>query len=221
MAMVPSAVTDWVADSGASNHTTSDASNLTYIRPPHINDASSIIVGTQPFPVRSVGDTTLLGPFYLNNVLVTPNIIENLLSIRRFTTDNWCSMEFDHFGLSVKDLSTSNVIIRCDSLKPLYTMHLPSCSTPSSSVAAPTTLIALASTWHHRLGHPGIETMSKVCNASSVICSRCTHDLCLTCQLGHHTHIPFVSFASRVDNNFDLIHCNLWTSPIVSIFGYH
>jgi hypothetical protein len=50
------------------------------------------------------------GPFYRNNVLVTPDIFQNLLSIRLFTADNWCSMEFDSFGLSVKDLSTKNVI---------------------------------------------------------------------------------------------------------------
>jgi hypothetical protein len=45
MTMVPPAVIDWVGDSSASNHTTSDAGNLTYIHPPHINDRSSIIVG--------------------------------------------------------------------------------------------------------------------------------------------------------------------------------
>jgi hypothetical protein len=73
---------------------------------------------------------TLLGLFYLNNVLVTPDIIQNLLSVHRFTTDNWYSMEFDPFGLSVKDLSTRNVITRCDSSGPLYTMRLPSHSTP-------------------------------------------------------------------------------------------
>jgi hypothetical protein len=86
------------------------------------------------------------GPFYRNNVLVIPDIFQNLLSIRLFTADNWCSMEFDSFGLSVKDLSTKNVITRCDSSGPLYTMRLPSCSTPSSSVAAPTALVASVST---------------------------------------------------------------------------
>jgi hypothetical protein len=76
MSMVPPAVIDWVADSSASNHTTSDVSNLTYIRPPHTNAPSSIIVGNgSSLPVTSVGDTTLLSPFYLNNVLVTPDII--------------------------------------------------------------------------------------------------------------------------------------------------
>jgi hypothetical protein len=118
--MVPPVVTNWVADSGASNHTTSDASNLTSVRPSYINDPSSIIVGNgSSLPVTLIGDTALPGPFYLNNVLVTPNIIQNLLSVRCFTTDNWCCMEFDSFGLSVKDLSTRNVITMCDSSGPL------------------------------------------------------------------------------------------------------
>jgi hypothetical protein len=128
-------------------------------------------------------------------------------------------MEFDPFGLSMKDLSTRNVITRCDSSGPLYTMRLPSRSTPSSSVAAPTVLLASASTWHHYLGHPGIDTMSKLSNAFSIIRFRRTHDLCHAYQLGHHTRMPFVSSASHADNNFDLIHCDLWTSPIVSILG--
>jgi hypothetical protein len=85
MTMVLPAFTDWVVNSGASNHTTSDAGNLTYVRPPHINDPSSIIVGNRSsLPVNSVGDTTLPSPFYLNNVLVTPDIIQNLLFVHLF-----------------------------------------------------------------------------------------------------------------------------------------
>jgi hypothetical protein len=182
MTMVPPAVTDWVADSDASNHTTSDADNLTYVCPPHINDPSSVIVGNiSSLPVTSVGDTALPDPFYLNNVLLTPDIIQNLLSVHRFTTDNWCSMEFSHFGLSVEDLSSRNMITRCDSSGSLYTMRLPSCSTLSSSIVSPTTLVASASTWHRRLGRLGVDTMSKLSNASSIICSRRTHDLCHAC----------------------------------------
>jgi hypothetical protein len=210
MAIVPPVVIDWVADSDACNHTISDVGNLTSVCPSHINDPSFIIVGNRSsLPVTSVGDMTLLGPFYLNNVLVTPDIIQNLLSVRRFTTDNCCSIEFDPFGLYVKDLSTSNVITRCDSSRPLYTMRLSSRSTPLSYVAAPTALIASASTWHCRLGHPGVDTLSKLPNASSVIFSRRTHDLCHACQLGRYIRIPFVSSTSCADNNFDLIHCDL------------
>jgi hypothetical protein len=51
-------------------------------------------------------------------------------------------MEFDPFGLSVKELSIRNMIARCDSLGLLYTMRLSSRLIPSSSVAAPTALVA-------------------------------------------------------------------------------
>jgi hypothetical protein len=46
-------------------------------------------------------------------------------------------MEFDPYGLSVKDLSSENVIDRCNSLGPLYMMRLPSHFAPSPC-AAPT-----------------------------------------------------------------------------------
>jgi hypothetical protein len=87
MALTPPTVTDLVVDSSAYNHTTSDASNLTSVHPPTFTDPSSIIVDNgSALPVTLVGDLTLPGPFYLNNVLVTPDIIQNLLSIHRFTT---------------------------------------------------------------------------------------------------------------------------------------
>jgi hypothetical protein len=77
-------VTDWVTDSGASNHTTSDAGNLTSVRPPTSNDPSSIIAGNgSALPVTSVEDSALPDPFYLNNVFVIPDIIQNLLFVRR------------------------------------------------------------------------------------------------------------------------------------------
>jgi hypothetical protein len=81
-----------------SNYTTSDVDNLTSVRPPTSTDTSSIIVGNEStLLVISVRDSALPNLFYLNNVPVTPNIIQNLLSIHCFTTDNWCSMEFDQF----------------------------------------------------------------------------------------------------------------------------
>jgi hypothetical protein len=81
--------------------------NLTSVCPPTFIDHSSIVVGNESaLPVTSVGDSVLPGLFYLNNVLVTTDIIQNLLFVHRFTIDNWCYMEFHSFGLSVKDLST-------------------------------------------------------------------------------------------------------------------
>jgi hypothetical protein len=128
-------------------------------------------------------------------------------------------MEFDPFSLVVKDLSTRNVLTRCNSSGPLYTMCLPSHSSHSPCAAPTAALVASASTWHRRLGHPGVDALSKLSSDSSVICSMRSHDFCQDCQLGHHTRMSFVSSTSRADNNFDLIHCDLWTSPVVSVSG--
>jgi hypothetical protein len=116
----------WVTNFGASNHTTPDPAIISLFRPPNPAISSSIIIGNgSVLPVISVGDTVLPRPFYFNNVVFTPDIIKNLLSVHQFTTDNWCSMEFDHFSLSVKDLTTGNVITRCNISGPLYTIRLP------------------------------------------------------------------------------------------------
>jgi hypothetical protein len=152
MALTPLVVTDWVTDSGASNHTISDASNLTFVHPPTFINPSSIIVGNgSALPVTSVGDSTLPDPFYLNNVLVTLDIIQNLLSVRHFTTENRCSMDFDPFGLCMKDLSMRNVITRWNSSGALYTLRLPSHLAPSLPMSAPSVVIASTSIWHR---HP-------------------------------------------------------------------
>jgi hypothetical protein len=113
-----------------------------------------------------------------------------------------------------------NVITRCNSSGPLYTMRRPTHLAPSSPTSAPSALVASTCTWHRHLSHLGVDIMSKLFHDSSVVCSRRTHDLCHACQLGHPICLPFVSSNSRGDNNFDFIHCDIWTSPIISVYGY-
>jgi hypothetical protein len=143
---------DWVADSGTSHHTTHSVGNISNPHPLNSASPSSIVVGNgSTLLVTSVSDSVILRPFYLNNILLAADIVQNLLSVRRFTTDNLCSMEFDPFDLSVKDLTTRNVIARSNSTDPLYMLRLPS-STASSltspcampTIAAPRILAAVA-----------------------------------------------------------------------------
>jgi hypothetical protein len=212
------AITDWIADSSASNHTTSDSGNVSLSHPPNSNMPSSIVVGNYSIlSVASVGDTILPGPFYLNNILVAPNIIQNLLSIHKFTTNNSCSMKFDLFGLSVKDLAMRNVIVSSNSFGPVYTLRLLTrISTPQALTA-----LAFASTWHHRLRHPGRDIISKLSSTTAIQCNKSHSDtLCYACQLGHDTRLPFHSLSSHTDRPFELIHCDFWTTPVLSIFGY-
>jgi hypothetical protein len=62
--------------------------------------------------------------------------------------------------------------------------------------------------------------MIKLTSSLDHSCSRGYFDgLCHACQLGQHTHLPFtISF--KVEKAFDLVHCDLWTSPILSLSSY-
>jgi hypothetical protein len=193
-----------VADSSATHHTTPSVGNISTPRPLNSSNPSSIIVGNgSSLPVTSVADSVLPGPFYLNNILIAPDMVQSLLSVRHFTTGNWCSMEFDPFGLSVKDLSTRNVIVRSNSTGPLYTLRLLGSTTPS--VGAMAALPAVApTTWNHRLGHPGPDALSSLSRSSFIHCTSNKHEFCHACQLGKHTRLPFHSSSHRVEHPFDL-----------------
>jgi hypothetical protein len=75
--------------------------------------------------------------------------------------------------------------------------------------------------WHCRLGHPRHEALSKLTSTSAISCHKITSDsIYYACQVGCHTRLPFANSTSRALKNFDLIHCDLWTSPISSVSGY-
>jgi IS30 family transposase len=222
----PTSVQDWVADSGVTHRTTPSVGNISTLRPLASSNPLSIVVDNDSsLPITSVGDSVLPGPFYLNNILFAPDMIQNLLSVGHFTIDNWCSMEFDLFGLSVKDLITKNVIVRSNSTSPLYMMCLPGSLTLSSSAVAalaavPHALTVVApTTWHRRLGHPGSDALSSLSRSSFIQCTSNKYDFCHACQLGKHTRFPFCSSSHRAEHAFDLMHLDLWTSPVVSVSG--
>jgi hypothetical protein len=197
-------------------HTTPSVGNISTLRRLALSNPSSIVVGNgSSFLITPVGDSVLPGPFYLNNIFLVPDMVQSLLSVHRFTTDNWCSMEFDLFGLSVKDLTTKNVIIRLNNTGPLYTMRLPGSLTSSySAVAAlaavPHALTAVApTTWHHRLGHPGPDALSSLSKSSFIQCISKKHDFYHACRLGKHTRLPFCSLSHRAEHTIDLMHLDL------------
>ncbi|GJV20114.1 ribonuclease H-like domain-containing protein [Tanacetum coccineum] len=81
---------------------------------------AAVIVGNGSFiPVTHSGHVQIPNPYrplHLRNVLVTPNIIKNLVSVRKFTTDNKCSIDFDPYGFTIRDYHTRQTLLRCEAL---------------------------------------------------------------------------------------------------------
>ncbi|GJX43593.1 ribonuclease H-like domain-containing protein [Tanacetum coccineum] len=200
----------WNMDTGASSHLNSNASNLSTIfsrclfPSVHVGDGNSI-------PVTNTGHSIIPSihrSLHLHNVLVAPYIIKNLISVHQFTRDNNCTIEFDAFGFFVKDFLTHHILLRCDSSGDLYPVTKPS--------TIPTAFVSTSSsTWHQRLGHRGDEVLRSLVSLQFISCNKekPTH-ICHACQLGKHVKLPFYSSDSIVEHCFDIIHSDLWTSPI-------
>jgi len=90
-----------------------------------------MVVNGTCIPVSSVGTASSHDSFHIPEVVVASGMVHNLLSIRRFTTDNSCSVEFDPSSITVRDLASRRPLLRCNSTGPLYTLRFPvSATTP-------------------------------------------------------------------------------------------
>ncbi|GAU43462.1 hypothetical protein TSUD_141000 [Trifolium subterraneum] len=155
----------WYMDTGATSHMTSTHGNLSSYF--NLSKNNSIIVGNgHSVPIQGFGNANLPPPhppLALSNVLHAPKLIKNLIFVRKFTTDNHISVEFDPFGFSVKDFQTGMVLMRCESQGQLYPITN---STKNKSVL-PSKFAALStSVWHDRLGHPGayiLDSLQQIC----------------------------------------------------------
>jgi transposase InsO family protein len=104
-------------------------------------------------------------------------------------------------------------MLRCNSTGDLYTL-------PQSNTSPSTLLAASSSLWHQRLGHPAPAALDCLNKNNSISCTKVANCICHACQLGKHTRLPFSSSTTQTAAPFELLHCDVWTSPINSISGF-
>jgi hypothetical protein len=158
---------------------------LTSVSPSPPSSRTVIVGNGSSLPITATGHARFpispsSRPLYLRNVLVAPNIVKNLVPVRKFTTDNCVSVEFDPFGFSVKDLPTKTEILRSNSSGALYPV-LPTITNHPQAL-----LVADHVLWHRRLGHHGCLVMESLVRSSVIPREKNKHtsSLCHACQLG-------------------------------------
>lgn len=109
----------WIVDSGASHHVTSQLSNLSLHQPYegpddiHIGDGSVL-------PITHTGSISLSPSFHLSNVLCVPAIHQNLISVSKFCRSNHTSIEFFPTHFVAKDLRTGSPVLLGKNRHDLY-----------------------------------------------------------------------------------------------------
>ncbi|XP_071681837.1 uncharacterized protein [Lolium perenne] len=209
---------DWFMDTGASTHMAAHPGNLSFSTP--ASSSSRIIVGNgHALSITHTGSVSFPStstPLSLHNVLVSPDLIKNLVSVKSFCRENPVTVEFDAFGFSVKDGRTRMLLHRCDSPGDLYPV-----GTASTTTGRPLVLSAGVDLWHARLGHPSSATLRQIMQGFSFTCNKTDAHSCEACRLGKHVRLPFSSSSTVASFPFQLIHSDVWTSPVLSNSGYN
>lgn len=208
----------WYMDTEAIAHLAANTGTLTSTFNYGIEKSVIVDNGSQ-IPITLSGSVffpTKIRPLSLTNVLVTHSIIKNLIYVRRFIRDNSCSIEFDPFDFSVVDLQTRRTILHSDSTGDLYPVF-PFTNNASQQQSA---LITISPhVWHRRLAHPSNDILNSLISASAFPYNKSTPLLCTACELGKIIKLPFFATNKSVDAPFDLIHSDVWSSPVLSLSG--
>lgn len=150
---------DWYMDSGATNHVTSDFTNLS-IRDKYPNLDQILMGNGKSLPVLDSNTSSLYSStrsLHLQHILWTPHNSKNLIYISQFSRDNSCFLEFHPHFFVVKDLKMHQEMLQGQLKDGLYFLQSGQPNWPQ--VLLSTTKSSIL--WHHRLGHPSFSIVSR------------------------------------------------------------
>ncbi|CAL8085814.1 unnamed protein product [Prunus armeniaca] len=209
---------DAVWDTGATHHMTRSATPLQNSYPytgshnVYMGNGDSMNIthtGTLPLTLGS-------SHFRLPHVYRLPSLQKNLLSVAQFSKDHRVCFLFAPNYYKIFDLLTGALLFQGPCEDGLY--PVPPASVPSSN--PPVALAVLHSTtWHRRLGHSSASVLSRL---QSTLGSKfsSSHFFCKDCVLCKSTQLPFINKSAYVSSPFQIIHSDVWMSPVPSISGF-
>ncbi|GAB2294442.1 hypothetical protein Dimus_038297 [Dionaea muscipula] len=166
----------WMADSGATNHMTSDMQLLQNVTAYPGNDKVQIGNG-EHLLISHMGDSCI-GDLAMPKVLLIPSLAANLLSPYQLCKQNNCRMIFDEFSCVIQDKKQGKVLFQGPCKKGLYPIP---CTIPDFQFSKPN----LASSLQHHFASSGNHAVSICPDAAS----------CLSGQNGDHavhTHVAMI-----------------------------
>jgi hypothetical protein len=177
--------TNWYADSGASDHITSELEKMN-VRDKYGGQDQVHTASRAGMTIGNIGHSVLHTPnknLHLRNILHVPSANKSLLSVHRLASDNNAFFEFHPTFFLIKDRATKQILHqgRCErGLYPLASHPLgPSSSKQAYGVNKPS-----SSRWHSCLGHPAYPIVQRVLRDNNLPCiSASSHEsVCDSCQ---------------------------------------
>ena len=145
-----------------------------------------------------------------------------MLSIQQFCKDNNCFFKLTDTYFLVKDNLIREILLQGPSEDGLYPVHLKNFS--KNKLQRLTAFIGVQtspSIWHKRLGHPHSKVLKKIINSNHlpVTHSKADSTVFIDCQLAKSRQLPFLKSQTVTHSPLELVHSDIWTSPVFSISG--
>lgn len=148
----------------------------------------------------------------LKNAFYVPSLNKNLLSVARFTQDNFVCFLFYPTGYKIFDLHSGHLLFQGPCKDGLYPISVSRPRPPAFSALS-------SSVWHNRLGHPSSSVLSHLSSSLGSTFQN-KHFFCKGCALGKSTQLPFVKNKNHANFPFYLVHSDVWMSPIPYVSGF-
>ncbi|KAK0608672.1 hypothetical protein LWI29_034169 [Acer saccharum] len=218
--------TNWILDSGASHHMTSDLQNLSIHS--EYGGPEDIMVGDgKTIPISHTGCTTLntsAHSFPLTHVLCSPHISHNLISVSQFCSHNNTSVEFFPNHFLVKDLTTGASLVRGRNEGNLYVWprsnpsHLSKSRARLLSVSTQPSVSSL--TWHCRLGHPSHQILQNLVRFQGLSISKSESQFshCPACLCNKSHKLPFGVSTLSCNKPLEVLFTDVWGPAHLSSF---
>jgi hypothetical protein len=215
---------DWIIDSGATDHMTCDRYRFSHLSPKCSKTTITNANGVSS-PVIGVGTVPLSPTLAIKDVLFVPSLNCNLLSINQLTKSHNCVALFFPTHCVFQNIHTQEKIGSGRQVGGLYYLedgfqHL---NKNGQAHVVTEDLVNKKKEeiwlWHKRLGHPSFGYLRRLfpslfsgCNLSDFICE--------TCVMAKSHRTTFHLSNSKTNLPFSLVHSDVWgPAPISTLNG--
>lgn len=202
----------WYFDSATFAHMTPSEGNLMHKSVYNGSDHALVRNGSL-LKIANIGYAQLptsSRPLHLKSIFHVPQLCHHLLSVKRLCKDNNCSVV-------VKDKASAQILLQASSRGNVYPLSPWSKSSPPQAFVA---FRHFGDIWHRRLGHNDTHILDSLRKNNSISLSNSFCNNCVSCCLGKSYHLSFklVEYCSSFP--LDIIHADVWQSPVISNLGF-
>jgi hypothetical protein len=207
--------TNGYADTGATDHITSELEKLTTRNKYHGGDQIHMASGTC-VDISHIGDAivnTPHRPILLKNILYVPRTKKNLVSINRLAVHNSIFVEFHSFLFSIKDQTTKTVLLKGRCIGGLYPLPLNEIKQACSAARCPISI------WHSRLGHASNRAVEQIIRMHNLVSLQksMNNSICDACKQAKSHLLPYSNSMSSSRFPLELVYSDVWGPALESV----